>query len=163
MSRLAVLRSVAPVFTGDGAASVSRWYRGLERFAPLADLAMRLWVASAFFKAGLTKIQSFDSTLLLFRFEYQVPLLSPDWAAYLGTATELSMPVLLALGLLGRFSAGVLFVFNLIAVISYPAIGFFTALDHQAWGIMLLALLLRGPGTISLDYLLHRRFNRWPL
>jgi putative oxidoreductase len=55
-------------------------------------------VANAFFKAGLVKAQSIDSTILLFTHEYQVPFLSPEVAAYAGTFTELFFPVLLATG-----------------------------------------------------------------
>ncbi|HEU0204348.1 MAG TPA: DoxX family protein, partial [Burkholderiaceae bacterium] len=71
----------------------------LNFLAPVIDLTVRLWVAAVFFKSGLTKIQSWDTTLLLFENEYQVPFLSPETAALLGTGAELVLPVLLALGL----------------------------------------------------------------
>ena len=60
-------------------------------------------------------------TVALFTNEYHVPLLPPAVAALMGTATELSMPVLLMLGLATRFGAFVLFFFNIIAVVSYAA------------------------------------------
>ena len=82
--------------------------RGLEFVAPGADLLVRLWVAQVFFKAGLTKIQSWDITVQLFTYEYQVPLLDPATAALLGTAAELVLPVFLALGLAGRAAAEIL-------------------------------------------------------
>ncbi|MFO1351398.1 MAG: DoxX family protein [Gammaproteobacteria bacterium] len=141
---------------------INRIYRGLTYLTPVADLVVRWWVAQSFFKAGLTKIANFDSTILLFTYEYQVPLLAPETAAAMGTATELSMPILLALGLLSRASAGILFVFNLVAVLSYPAISIFTAIDHQAWAIMLLVTLLHGPGKLSLDHLISRKLPQWP-
>jgi putative oxidoreductase len=131
--------------------------RGLELLSPGADLALRLWVANVFWKSGLTKIQSMDTTVLLFTHEYQVPLLSPAVAAYLGTFTELFFPVLLALGLGGRFAAGVLFVFNIAAVISYPALEPAGLEQHLVWGLMLLVTLTHGPGRLSLDCWLHRR------
>lgn len=159
MSHSATLRSLVT----SGANPVHRLYKGLDWLASIADLGARLWVANAFFKAGLTKIQNFDSTILLFTYEYQVPLLPPELAAYLGTATELSIPILLTLGLLTRPAAGVLFIFNLIAVISYPAISLFTAIDHQAWALLLLVTLLHGPGRLSLDYLISRRLASWPV
>ena len=56
---------------------------------PAVLLFTRLWVAYVFFNSGLTKIASWDSTLYLFEYEYQVPLLPWQLAAYLGTATEL--------------------------------------------------------------------------
>jgi putative oxidoreductase len=126
--------------------------------APVLDLIIRIWVAKAFFLSGLTKIQSWDSTLALFENEYAVPLLPPELAAYMGTFTELFFPVLLVLGLGTRFAAGVLFVFNIIAVISYPDLGEVGLRDHQYWGLLLLIPLLHGPGKISVDHFVRRRF-----
>jgi putative oxidoreductase len=133
---------------------------GLNWLSPLVDLAVRLWVANAFFRSGLVKVQSWDSTIALFTYEYQVPLLPPEVAAYLGTFTELFFPVLLALGLGGRFAAFVLFIFNIIAVISYPALTGAGLEQHQVWGLMLLVTLLHGPGKLSLDYWIGKRFSR---
>ncbi len=139
---------------------VERFVRTLDFLSPLADLAIRLWVANVFFKSGLTKIQSMDSTIMLFTYEYQVPVLSPVIAAWLGTFTELFFPVLLALGLGGRFAALVLFVFNIVAVISYPGLNDAGVEQHQVWGLMLLVTLLHGPGRLSVDCLLRRHVFR---
>ena len=128
--------------------------------APLLDLAIRIWVARVFFLSGLTKIQSWDSTLSLFENEYHVPFLPPELAAYMGTFTELFFPILLLLGLGTRFAAGVLFVFNIIAVVSYPDLGEIGLKDHQYWGLLLLIPLLHGPGKISIDHFIRRRFFR---
>jgi putative oxidoreductase len=130
--------------------------RGLDWLAPLGDLLLRLYVANVFWKAGLVKIQSWSSTMYMFTEEYKVPLLPPEIAAYLGTGVELFFPVLLAFGLAGRFAAFVLFVFNIIAVISYPTLNAAGIADHQLWGLLLALLVLRGPGKLSLDHLL------WP-
>ncbi|MGH8515504.1 MAG: DoxX family protein [Gammaproteobacteria bacterium] len=132
----------------------------LDFLSPAVDLLLRLWVANVFFKAGLTKIQSWESTVLLFTYEYSVPLLSPEIAAVLGAFTELSFPVLLALGLGGRFAAFVLFVFNTVAVISYPGLNAVGVEQHQIWGLMLLVTLLHGPGKLSLDHWIGARFSR---
>ena len=139
---------------------VQRAYRGLDFLAPVADLALRLWVAAVFFRSGLTKIQSWDTTILLFTNEYQVPLLSPEVAAVLGTAAELVLPVLLAVGLGGRFAAAALFVFNIVAVISYPELNDAGLEQHQVWGLMLLVTLLHGPGALSVDHLVARWLGR---
>ncbi|HQR51366.1 MAG TPA: DoxX family protein [Methylophilaceae bacterium] len=128
--------------------------------SPLADLALRLWVANVFWKSGLTKIASWDSTVALFENEYAVPLLPPEIAAYMGTATELSMPVLLVLGLGTRFGAFVLFVFNIIAVVSYPDLSEAGRYNHVQWGLMILIIFAHGPGKLSLDYWLSCRFLR---
>jgi putative oxidoreductase len=143
-----------------GVALMQTLVRGLSALAPAVDLAVRLFVASAFFKAGLSKIASWDSTLYLFENDYTVPLLPPEVAALLGTGVELFFPVLLVLGLGSRFAAFVLFVFNIIAVISYPELGAAGLHEHQTWGLLLLVTLLHGPGALSLDHLIGRRFMR---
>lgn len=130
-----------------------------ELQSPLA-LGLRLYIANIFFQSGLVKLQSWDSTVALFAGEFQVPLLNPTVAAYLGTAVELLFPVLLALGLGTRFSALVLFVFNVVAVLSYPDISEAGVLQHQYWGVWLLVLIAYGPGRWSLDCLTHRRLTR---
>ncbi len=129
----------------------------LTALSPLILLVARLWVAWVFFNSGLIKYSSWDSTLYLFEYEYQVPLLPWQMAAYLGTVTELIVPVFLALGLLTRPFAVVLFVFNIIAVVSYPLLwekGFF---DHQMWGWMLLMVAIWGPGLLSLDGIIEKK------
>jgi putative oxidoreductase len=129
----------------------------LNFLSPAVDLAVRLWVAEVFWKSGLTKIQSWDTTLYLFANEYHVPLLSPVAAAVSGTFTELFFPVFLVLGLGGRFAACVLFVFNLIAANTYPGISEAGIKDHTYWGILLLILLVHGPGKLSIDYWITRQ------
>ena len=130
--------------------------RFLHSLAPAVDLAARLWVAMVFFKSGLTKIQSWDTTLLLFTNEYHVPLLPPETAALLGTGAELALPVLLALGLGTRLAAAALFVFNIVAVISYPELEGAALDQHYVWAILLAVTIAHGPGALSLDRLLGR-------
>jgi putative oxidoreductase len=131
----------------------------LERWlAPLADLAVRLVVGAAFFQSGLTKVQSWDTTLALFENEYSVPVLPPEVAAYAGTFTELFFPLLLVLGLGGRLAAAVLFIFNIIAVISYADLSPAGIMQHQYWGLLLLVILFHGPGRLSIDHLMRRHF-----
>ncbi len=128
--------------------------------APFFDLAVRLGLAWIFYKSGLNKFQSWDTTLFLFEHEYAVPLLSPTVAAALATFIELVMPALLAIGLAGRFAAFVLFVFNIAAVVSYPALNLHGQLDHLWWGALLLSPVLRGPGALSIDNLIRSRYLR---
>ncbi|UUM30677.1 DoxX family protein [Vibrio japonicus] len=126
-------------------------------FVPVLLLFCRLWVAYVFFNSGLTKVATWDSTLYLFEYEYQVPLLPWQMAAYLGTAAELTLPIFVALGLLTRPMAAILFVFNIIAVVSYPLLwekGFY---DHQLWGLMILMIVVWGAGPFSIDRLLKNR------
>jgi putative oxidoreductase len=126
-------------------------------FSPIGDLILRCWVAYSFWVSGMTKIQNWDSTLYLFNDEYSIPLLPPEMAAYIGTATELGFPVLLAFGLLGRFAAFSLFMFNIVAVLSYPDLGAAGIEQHKVWGVMLLVCFLHGSGNLSFDHL----FRKW--
>ncbi len=137
--------------------------------SPLVLLLFRLSVAIAFWRAGVVKFDDPYGTHYLFSEEYQVPLLSASVAAWLATWTELVMPWFLVLGLAMRPVAAYMFVYNLIAVISYPALwphGFWHGLigndfsDHKAWGLMLLALLAWGAGRWSLDAVLARLVHR---
>lgn len=130
----------------------------LEALQPLALLAARLYVARVFFLSGLTKIQDWETTLALFADEYQVPLVPPDLAAYAGTAGELVLPVLLALGLAGRFGAMGLFVLNIVAVLSLQEIADAALQQHIFWGSLLAGLVLWGPGRWSLDGFVAPRF-----
>ena len=132
----------------------------LDKLQPLLALAIRLYVARVFFTSGFIKIMSWSSTLALFENEFHVPLLSPATAAYLGTAAELGLPVLLALGLGTRFTAIALFAFNIVAVISYPDLSDAGLKDHILWGALLLVTLVYGPGKIAIDYWLQRRDAR---
>jgi putative oxidoreductase len=128
-----------------------------QHLTPWFDLGIRLYVAEVFFRSGVLKISDWDTTLLLFESEYQVPLLSPQIAAVLGTAGELGLPLLLALGLAGRFGAAGLAVANLVAVLSFPDISDLGRQDHVLWGALLLVTVFHGPGRFSLDYLLKRK------
>lgn len=123
----------------------------LESAQPLAQLAARLYIAQVFFASGLTKLRDWDTTLALFTDEYHVPLLAPEVAAVLGTAGELVLPLLLALGLAGRFAAAGLFVVNAVAVVSLMDISPAALQQHLFWGSLLIGLLLWGPGRWSLD------------
>jgi putative oxidoreductase len=114
-------------------------------------LFLRLWLAKVFFMSGLTKIQSWDTTLMLFEYEYSVPLISSVLAAWMSTAAELAIPVLLVFGLLTRLSVVALFILNVVAAISYADISFAGEKDHIIWGLMLMVLFFFGPGKLALD------------
>ncbi len=118
---------------------------------PAAQLLARWYVGSVFFRSGLTKLRDWDITLALFHDEYHVPLLDPNVAAWLGTIGEIGLPVLLVLGLGGRFAAAGLFVVNLIAVASLSDIADAALQQHVFWGSLLAGLLLWGPGGWSAD------------
>ena len=131
--------------------------RGLDYISPLADLGIRLYVADIFWKSGLTKIASWDSTVYLFTNLYNVPYLSPEVAAASSTAVELGGAVLLAVGLASRFGTAALFILNIIAVISYPDLSDAGRQNHVYWGMLLLIFLLHGPGKLSIDHFIRKK------
>ena len=134
----------------------------LAPLEPLLLLALRLYVSWQFLKSGWLKLQDWETTRFLFEEEYKVPLLSPGLAALLGTAGELVFPLLLVIGLLGRLAALGLSAVNVVAVLAYAHVlmseGFEAALgQHHFWGLMLLVLVVSGPGRWSVDALISRR------
>lgn len=135
----------------------------LDVLSPLADLAARLWIAEIFFRSGVLKVQSWQSTLMLFKYEFQVPFLPTHVAAILGTGAELVLPVLLVLGLGSRLVTFMLFMHNLVAVVSYPFLltpdGAQALALHINWGIILGLLMCHGSGGLSLDRLIMKY---WP-
>ena len=140
---------------------IARLYGGfanlLDKLQPIIALAMRLYVARVFVMSGWLKVSRWDSTLALFQNEYHVPVLSPQVAAVLGTTCELGLPVLLALGFGARAAAIALFLFNIVAVISYPELSDAGLKDHYLWGALMLVIAVYGPGRLSIDHWLARR------
>lgn len=134
----------------------ARALRGLDAMPyTLLALPLRLAVATVFWNSGTTKLANWDATLDLFENEYNLPLIPPDIAADIGAAIELSTPVLLILGILTRPAAAVLFGMTLIIeIFVYPQ----AWPTHIQWAAMLLVLLCRGAGGLSLDALIRRRF-----
>ncbi len=134
----------------------------LEAFgAPLADLAVRFWVGLVFFRSGLQKLDDWESTLFLFEYEYAVPLLPFEIAAYMGTAFELAMPIFLFVGLAARLAAvpllGMALTIQFVLGANNPAYNDF---NHFAWMTFLLVIIARGPGVISVDHWVRQKFMR---
>jgi len=116
---------------------------------PVALLAARIYVAWVFFMSGLTKIRDWETTLFLFEEEYSVPLINYELAAWLSTAGELVLPILLVLGLAGRFSALGLSIVNIVAVLSLEEISPAAYTLHIVWGLLLAQVVLWGAGYLS--------------
>jgi putative oxidoreductase len=121
------------------------------------SLLARLVIALVFFKSGLTKIDGFglsDSAIFLFQEEYKVPLINPWLAAHLATLAELTMPVLLVIGLAARFAALALLGMTLvIQTFVYPE----AYVLHGLWTVALLTVIAQGAGVISIDHLIKSR------
>lgn len=121
----------------------------------IAAIPLRLFPAAVFFTSGRTKVEGLlhikDSTWFLFQNDYALPLIPPDMAAVMATAAEHVFPVLLVLGLFTRAAALALLGMTLvIQIFVYPG----AWQVHGVWAACFLALLLRGPGRLSLDRVL---------
>jgi putative oxidoreductase len=132
-------------------------YRLLDR-VPYAVLAipLRVAVATVFWNSAMTKLADWNATLSLFTDEYQLPLLPPEFAANLALGIELTTSILLVLGLLTRVAALVLLGMTaVIEIFVYPQ----AWPTHIQWAAMLLILLCRGAGALSLDHVVSSRLG----
>jgi putative oxidoreductase len=122
----------------------------------LLAIPLRLAIATVFWNSAMAKLANWETTISLFSEEYNVPILPPDFAAYLATTIELTTPVLLVLGFLTRPASLVLLgMVTVIEIFVYPQ----AWPTHLQWAAMLLVLVCRGAGTLSLDHMLWRRFR----
>lgn len=141
----------------------TRWNALADRVESLLThdflaLVARVSIAAIFFLSGRTKVEGLltikDTTYELFRTEYKVPLLPPEIAAHLSAYVENIVPILLVLGLFTRGSALVLLgMTTVIEVFVYPD----AWPTHLSWASILLYLIARGAGRLSLDHVLRIR------
>jgi putative oxidoreductase len=123
----------------------------------LVQLAARVAVAHVFWQSAQTKLASWPVTLQLFAMEYRLPLLDPSVAAPLATAAEITGSVLIFFGLFARLGALVLLgIVATIQIFVYPE----NWAEHLLWASLLLLVLARGAGVVSLDYIAGRLFGR---
>jgi putative oxidoreductase len=140
-----------------------RWIRitdGLQRAISHDALAVvaRVSIAAIFFKSGRTKVDGFltlkEGTYELFRTEYRLPLIPPDIAAHISAYVETFVPMLLVAGLLTRPAAAVLLAMTtVIEVFVYPD----AWPTHLSWAFILIYLVARGGGRVSVDHALGIR------
>ena len=121
-------------------------------------LSARVFPAAVFWMSGQTKVQGWhvkDSAIALFENEYDLPLIDPSVAAHLAALAEHLFPVLLVIGLASRFSAlALLFMTAVIEIFVYPG----AWPTHGVWATCFLLVIARGPGMISLDHLIAKRY-----
>lgn len=144
------------------ASTITGFNHFLSQFQSPLLLGFRLYVAYIFFMSGLQKLSTWNDeygVMYLFREEYNVPLLNPEVAAYLATAGELFLPIVLVLGVGTRFFAIALSILNVVAVVSYyetlAKVGQVT--PHIFWGACLLTNIVFGAGFFSVDHWLKSR------
>ena len=145
--------------TGAPAAGLrGAWNRITDRLTSLIGhgllaLAARVAVGAIFFLSGRTKVDGLltvnDSAYTLFREEYKVPLLPPEFAAHMATYAEHLFPILLVLGLFTRLSAlALLGMTAVIQIFVYPD----AWPTHLSWATLMLYLVGRGGGPVSVDH-----------
>lgn len=140
----------------------------------LIALLGRFSIAAVFWLSGQTKIDGLtinlvqgefslgwprlsDSALFLFQEEYALPLLPPLWAAIMATVAEHVLPILVLIGLATRFSAlGLLGMTLVIQLFVYPG----AYPTHGVWAAVLLYLIAKGPGKVSIDAWIARQYGR---
>ena len=153
------MNDLATITTPHGlaCAKIGRILHWLSRI-PYAVLALplRFAIATVFWNSAMAKLANWDTTISLFTEEYQVPLLPPELAANMALSIEITTPVLLVFGLFTRFAALILLgMTTVIEIFVYPQ----AWPTHIQWAAMLLVLLARGAGAVSLDHLFWRRFS----
>lgn len=148
-----------PMTGGRSAADRYRAALALADAIPLSlvQLAGRVAVAHVFWQSAQTKLASWPVTLQLFAMEYRLPLIDPTIAAPLATAAELAGSLLIFLGLFARLGALVLLgIVATIQIFVYPQ----NWAEHLMWASLLLLILSRGAGVVSLDHIAGRLFRR---
>lgn len=159
-----------------GASSIARLIGvaiGLFERIPNTLIAFiaRFSIAAVFWNSGQTKVQGFvvnlvsgefklgwpslsDSALALFQDEYKLPFIPPELAAPMAATAEHVFPLLILIGLGTRFSALALLGMTLvIQLFVYPG----AYATHGTWAAVLLYLMARGPGNLSVDHWLASR------
>lgn len=128
----------------------------LEKYAaPILLLVIRIWMASIFFKSGLTKIANIESTISLFEYEYSLPIISPIFATYCSIIFELGCSILLFLGLASRIAA--LPLIGMTLVIQFLV---FQNPEHFYWLFLFSIILVFGGGKLSADFFLKKVLNK---
>jgi putative oxidoreductase len=121
--------------------------------------AARVFPAAVFWQSGQTKVAGWHlkpSAIALFANEYQLPLIDPTIAAHLSAFTEHVFPILLVIGLASRFSAlALLCMTAVIEIFVYPG----AWPTHGVWATCFLLVIARGPGWLSLDHLIARKYR----
>lgn len=145
----------------------------------VAALGIRYWMFTVFYHAASIKFASWSSTLMLFQYEYKsswlplppplvekynltIPQIPYELAAYLGSGMEMALAWLVLLGIGSRISILLLFIFNYIALVSYPLLwtpDYLAAFkEHIIWGLAISVLLFKDYGWFSIDKFIRSKW-----
>jgi putative oxidoreductase len=157
------MTNVFPVTARSGSVLARIIHRVIAALGRIPDwfiaLAARFFPAAVFWQSGETKVAGWHlkpSAISLFENEYQLPLIDPTIAAYVSAFSEHFFPILLVIGLATRFSALALLCMTVvIEIFVYPG----AWPTHGVWATCLLLVIARGPGWLSLDHLIARKYQ----
>jgi putative oxidoreductase len=157
------MTNVFPVAARSGSVLVRIVHRVIAALGRIPDwfiaLAARFFPAAVFWQSGETKVAGWHlkpSAISLFENEYQLPLIDPTIAAYVSAFSEHFFPILLVIGLATRFSVLALLCMTVvIEIFVYPG----AWPTHGGWATCLLVVIARGPGWLSLDHLIARKYQ----
>ncbi len=139
---------------------IGRMRDTLDRIPQAALLLLaRLAVAALFLRSGLAKLADWDLTLTLFAEDYRLPLVAPATAAILATGVQIACAALLILGLGTRLATLPLLATTLVIQVFVHPAGW---ADHLCWAVLLVLVLVRGPGPIAVDALVRAGFDTRP-
>ena len=124
-------------------------------------LLARLSVAWQFWVAGRARVsggwdvwEPRSATMTMYLGGWNLRWIPYEAAAIATQVAELVLPVLLAVGLAGRFAAlGLLALVVVFELFVHPG----PYALHAMWAALLLLIIKAGPGSISLDHALGRR------
>lgn len=131
-----------------------------RRTTPVIDLLIRVAIFRVFFWSGLVKIHDWTGTVQLFQYEYMVPFLPPNLAAVLSATCELGASSLILVGLLSRLAAIPLLCLAMVIQFVLGAVNpNYNQLEHYLWMVLLLSVIVRGSGLLSIDAWLRHRLS----
>jgi len=134
----------------------------------VAPPVLRIALALPFFRSGLTRWDGFLSlspgTLFLFEEQFKLHLFgaeyalpAPDQLALATALAEITLPILLIVGLGTRFAAFGLLIMTGVIQLVFPD-GWMNF--HLYWAALALGIMAGGPGIISLDDRIARFYVR---
>ena len=127
-----------------------------QHIRPFLDFIIRLWMSYVFLNAGIMKVMSYSSTVLLFSEAYTVPGLAPEIFVIISIIFEILFSVMLILGVATRFAAIPLLLMT--AVVEFYM---YSHVEHLYWAVLLMRMLVRGPGHISIDYFIRKKLLQY--
>lgn len=117
--------------------------------------AMRIWMAKIYFFSSIHSIKAWDSALTLFQYEYNVPFIPYQFAAYSATSIEFFGSILIVIGLMTRLAA--IPMLMMVLVIQFTYLDF---KEHYYWMMLFSAIIAFGPGKLSIDHFIRKKFDR---